>query len=144
MSCREDRLQGGADGAGVGAWLLGAVRLLSLSRPPGTKMGPLSQSCCLEVSVLTLEQPLSQGASALSRPLPFHSPQQPSPGSRCPRARGWGTTALHLLDSAHIVTNQSENAEHHVHLISVRKMACERVERRGKTRRRNRDRHTKA
>lgn len=23
-------------------------------------------------------------------PASFHSPQQPSPGSRCPRARGWG------------------------------------------------------
>lgn len=53
-------------------------------------MQPLSQSCCLEVSVLTLEQPLSQGACTLSRPLPFHSPQEPLPGSRCPRARGWG------------------------------------------------------
>ena len=62
MSCGEDRLQGGADGGGAGAWLLGAARLLSLSRPPGTKMGPLSQSCCLEVSDLTLERPLSQGA----------------------------------------------------------------------------------
>ena len=71
----------------MGAWLLGAVRPLGLSRPQGAKTGPLAQICCPEASVPSpsagAAPPLTGSVGSVPPNLP-HTPLQPSPRSRCP------------------------------------------------------------
>lgn len=155
MSCQEGRLQGGAGGAGVGVWLLGAVHLLSLSRPLGAKTGPPPQSGCPgardPAPLAWSSAPSHRSRSSVPpsatphAPTPLPSLQVPSQGTG-DRARAAGHTAApDPLGSTHISTTQRENSEHSAPLIiGVRKAVYERVEKGGETRRPNRDRHTKA
>lgn len=115
----------------MGAWLPGAVRLLSLSGPQGATMGPLAQICCPEASVPApptgAAPPLTGSVGSVPPNLP-HTPLQPSPRSRClhrwqeiePGAEG-GAAAPDPLGSTHISTNQRENSEHLRDLIGIRK-----------------------